>query len=199
VPGAWDPYEIGVRIIIGQQVSVAGARTVAGRLVAELGAAVPGLEPLGLGRAFPPADVLATADLSGVGLTRTRGRAVQAFAAAVAEDRLPLDGRASLDDLVGAITDLPGVGPWTAHHLALRIGERDAFPVTDLGLVRAYQRLAPEAAEPLDVRAERWSPWRSTAATHLWAAAGDPSSDGGDPLTATATGPTVPSRRGAQR
>ena len=168
-PGAWDPFEVGVRIILGQQVSVAGASTTAGRLVQALGTPVPGLAPFGLTHTFPTAETLAAADLSNLGLTRSRAAAVQTFARAVAEGGLHLDNSQPLDDFIASVTALPGLGPWTAHVLALRLAERDAFPASDLGLRRAYQRLTPDAPEPLEAAAERWRPWRAHAAVHLWA------------------------------
>jgi AraC family transcriptional regulator of adaptative response / DNA-3-methyladenine glycosylase II len=174
VPGAWAPLEIGVRAIIGQQVSVAAASTVTGRLVARHGTPVPGLGPLGLSHTFPSAATLVRADLDGLGLTGGRIAAIQAFAGAVERGEIPFDRAVSLDELVGAITAVPGIGPWTANYLALRLGEPDAFPATDLGLVRALERLDRGAAlvapGPLVARAERWRPWRALAAVHLWMA-----------------------------
>jgi AraC family transcriptional regulator of adaptative response / DNA-3-methyladenine glycosylase II len=171
VPGAWNPFEVGVRAIVGQQVSVAAASTITGRIVARHGAPVDGLAPLRLSHTFPSAAALAAADLDGLGLTRGRAAAIRAFAAAVAAGDVPLDGSLALDDLVDAIVAVPGLGPWTAHYVALRLGERDAFPATDLGLVRALARLdgdGPALAE----RAEAWRPWRALAAVHLWVAPG---------------------------
>jgi AraC family transcriptional regulator of adaptative response / DNA-3-methyladenine glycosylase II len=169
VPGAWSPFEVGVRAIVGQQVSVAAASTVTGRLVARHGAPVGGLAPLGLSHTFPSAATLAAADLDGLGLTRGRAAAIRGFAAAVAAGDVPLDGSLTLDDLVGAIVAVPGLGPWTAHYVALRLGERDAFPATDLGLVRALARLDGDGPALVE-RAEAWRPWRALAAVHLWAA-----------------------------
>lgn len=171
-PGTWDPFEIGVRAIIGQQVSVAGASTITGRLVRALGDPVPGLDRLGLTHTFPSPARLATGDLTGLGLTRSREGAVRTFATAVHRDELALDRSLPLERLVDAVTSLRGLGPWTAQYIALRLGERDAFPAQDLGLLRALPRLAPGASEPLARLAERWSPWRATAATHLWLADG---------------------------
>jgi AraC family transcriptional regulator of adaptative response / DNA-3-methyladenine glycosylase II len=179
VPGAWNPFEVGVRAIVGQQVSVAAASTVTGRIVARHGAPVGGLAPLGLSHTFPSAATLAAADLDGLGLTRGRAAAIRGFAAAVAAGDVPLDGRLALDDLVAAIVAVPGLGPWTAQYVALRLGERDAFPTTDLGLVRALARLdgdGPALAE----RAEAWRPWRALAAVHLWAAPDRAGQDAGD-------------------
>ncbi|MGH2451444.1 MAG: AlkA N-terminal domain-containing protein [Candidatus Limnocylindria bacterium] len=168
VPGTWDPFETGVRAIVGQQVTLAAANTIAGRLVERLGDPVPGLRQLGLTYTFPSADTLATADLSGLGLTRARTEAIRSFARAVAEDAIRLDRSVSLDGLIASITAIEGLGPWTAHYLALRLGERDACPTTDLGLQRALaRRLRRSAVTPAEV-AERWRPWRALAATHLW-------------------------------
>jgi AraC family transcriptional regulator of adaptative response / DNA-3-methyladenine glycosylase II len=170
VPGTWDPFETGVRAIIGQQVTVAGATTIAGRLVARLGTPVAGLGPLGLTHTFPPAETLAGADLSGVGLTPARAEAVRSFAEAVADDAVRLDRSVGLDEFVSAVTSLNGLGSWTALYIALRMGEPDAFPATDLGLRRALARLAPASTAPLAEQAERWRPWRALAAVHLWTA-----------------------------
>lgn len=170
VPGTWDPFELGVRAILGQQVSVSGATTLIGRLVERLGRPVPGLQPLGLTHAFPMPKAVAAGDLSGLGLTGARADAVQAFAAAVAGGDVRLDRSVSLDELVSSLVAVRGVGPWTAHYIALRLGERDAFPAGDLGLRRSLARVAPEVGRPLDEVARSWSPWRATAAVHLWLA-----------------------------
>ncbi|MGH9001326.1 MAG: AlkA N-terminal domain-containing protein [Acidimicrobiia bacterium] len=178
VPGTWDPFETGVRAIVGQQVSVAAATTMTGRIARRHGTPVPGLGPLGLSHTFPAPEVLADADLGGLGLVPARAKAVKAFAAAVAAGKVRLDGSVSLEGFVASVTELPGLGPWTAHYLALRMGEPDAFPATDLGLRRALARHAPDVSDPLPELAERWRPWRALAATHLWAGAG-PESRGG--------------------
>jgi AraC family transcriptional regulator of adaptative response / DNA-3-methyladenine glycosylase II len=167
VPGSWDPFETGVRAILGQQVTVAGAGTIAGRLVRRLGRPVPGLRPFGLTHTFPAPETLAAADLGGVGLTRQRADAVRSFAQAVVEGRIRLDRSASLERLVASIGAVDGLGPWTAQYIALRLGEQDAFPASDLGLRRALGQRSAAAVEQL---AERWRPWRALAATHLWAA-----------------------------
>jgi 3-methyladenine DNA glycosylase/8-oxoguanine DNA glycosylase len=169
-PGTWDPFETGVRAIIGQQVTLAHANTIAGRLVKRLGMRVPGLEPLGLTHTFPSATTLADADLGGLGLTPARARAIGLFAGAVAGDAVRLDRSIGLDRLIASITALDGLGPWTAQYLALRLGEPDACPTTDLGLRRTLPQHAPHAAAGLDDLAERWRPWRALAATHLWIA-----------------------------
>lgn len=172
VPGTWDPYEIGVRAIIGQQVTVAGASTLAGRLVERHGERVLDPAAPGLTHTFPSPSRLAEADLDGIGLTRARAGAVSAFAAAVAADRVRLDATVPLEELVGAIAGVHGVGPWTAQYVALRMGQPDALPASDLGLRRALAEpgagpVLPSAAE-VTVRAGAWRPWRALAAVHLW-------------------------------
>jgi AraC family transcriptional regulator, regulatory protein of adaptative response / DNA-3-methyladenine glycosylase II len=152
-PGTWDAFETGVRAIVGQQVTVAGANTLTGRLVERFGTRVPGLEQIGLTHVFPSPETVAEAELDGLGLTRTRAEAIRGLAQAVVDDRIRLDGSVSLDALVSSLTAVKGLGSWTAHYLALRLGEPDAFP-TNVPLLEA----------------ERWRPWRALAATHLWLA-----------------------------
>jgi AraC family transcriptional regulator of adaptative response / DNA-3-methyladenine glycosylase II len=161
VAGTWDPFELGIRAVLGQQVSVAGAGTLTARLVGRYGTPTPGLHELGV------------ADLAGVGLTEARAGAVRAFSRAVADGKVTLDRSRPLGELVESLTAVEGVGPWTAHYLALRMGEPDAFPVTDLGLRRAAGRAigaAPLSPGDLAARAEVWRPWRALAATYLWTA-----------------------------
>lgn len=172
VPGTWDPYETGIRAIVGQQITVAGASTIMGRIVDRFGARLPDGGRDGTTHTFPPAELLASADLTGLGLTQARQAAVRAFATAVAADEVRLEERWPLDRLIAAITGIRGLGPWTAHYVALRLGEPDAFPAADLGLRRALRAIAPDATEPLGRLAERWSPWRATAAVQLWFAGG---------------------------
>jgi AraC family transcriptional regulator of adaptative response / DNA-3-methyladenine glycosylase II len=169
-PGTWDPYETGVRAIAGQLVSVAAANTVIARLVQRHGTRLPGLRTVGLSHLFPSAHELAGADLTGLGLPPVRARAINAFARAVADGEVVLDRSRTLDELVTSITAIAGLGPWTAHYLALRLGESDAFPATDLGLRRALEhrtgeRITGAAANRL---AERWRPHRAHAVAQLW-------------------------------
>ncbi|HEY6379907.1 MAG TPA: AlkA N-terminal domain-containing protein [Candidatus Dormibacteraeota bacterium] len=171
VPGTWDPFETGVRAVIGQQVTVAGATTIAGRLVERHGDPVPGLHQLGLTRTFPSPQTLASADLSGLGMPEARALAIRSFARAVADGDVRLDRSIGLEELVSRITAIPGLGPWTAHYIALRLGERDAFPAADLGLQRALGRQVAPSTTALTRFSERWRPWRAWAAAHLWMAA----------------------------
>ena len=162
VPGALDPFELGVRAILGQQVSVARATALAGALVEQLGRPIGGIAPLGLTHEFPKAAVVAEADLTHLGLTNARVGALQAFARAIACGDVTLDRGSGLDQTVLALCALPGIGPWTANYVAMRAcGERDAFPASDLALQKV---LGPD---PLAV-AEPWRPWRAYAAMHVW-------------------------------
>ena len=143
---------------------MAGARTLAGRIVAAYGE--PLAEPEGaLVRAFPTAAALGEADLSGLGLTGARVRALRVLAIEVAEGRLSLDGGADRVETRARLLALPGVGPWTADYIAMRaLGDPDAWPESDLVLRR---RVAARSAAP-----ESWRPWRAYGALHLWADAG---------------------------
>jgi AraC family transcriptional regulator, regulatory protein of adaptative response / DNA-3-methyladenine glycosylase II len=171
VPGAWDPFEAGVRAILGQQISVAAAHTLAARLVRAFGEPLRANgAPESITHVFPTPDALAGADLSGFGLTRARAATLRGFAAAIAERRLVLDAPRATDELVAALTALPGIGEWTAQYLAMRaLGEPDAFPASDLGVRKALARGSsrPSVAQVLE-RAERWRPWRAYAVIALW-------------------------------
>jgi AraC family transcriptional regulator of adaptative response / DNA-3-methyladenine glycosylase II len=164
VPGAVDPFELGVRAILGQQVSVARATALSGKLVEAFGEPVPGIGALGLTHLFPSAATIADADLTSLGVPGTRIRALQGFAEAVATVAIVLDRTAGLDDVVRALCALPGVGPWTAHYVAMRAcAERDAFPASDLAL---RHELGPDP----EAIAAPWRPWRAYAALHIWTA-----------------------------
>jgi AraC family transcriptional regulator of adaptative response / DNA-3-methyladenine glycosylase II len=172
VPGAFDGFEVAVRAILGQQVSVAAARTLAGRLVARAGARLTA-GPDGITHLFPTPAALAAGDLEGLGLTGGRRRALQALGTAVADGRLDLGAPA--EAVVNGLTALPGIGSWTAQYVALRsLSEPDAFPDGDLVLRRAAgARGVPLSARALTARAEAWRPWRGYAVFHLWSAAGE--------------------------
>jgi AraC family transcriptional regulator of adaptative response / DNA-3-methyladenine glycosylase II len=164
VPGSYDGFELAVRAVLGQQVSVAAARTFAGRLAAQHGRPVPPGGPANLTALFPGPAELADADLSRLGLTTSRQRTLRALATAAAAGRLSLDAGADLAETAARLAELPGIGPWTIGYIMLRAGpDPDAFPAGDLGLRRAMARLGatPE-------HAARWRPWRGYAALHLW-------------------------------
>jgi len=171
VPGAWDPYELAVRAVLGQQVSVAAATNLAGKIAATLGTPADWSDPA-LTRVFPPPEVLAQADLSTIGMPARRAETVRALAGAVAAGELALDGSLGLDTLVAQLSALPGIGTWTAHYIAMRAcGEPDAFPAGDLGLRRAAGNgTGPVDQATLEARSEAWRPWRAYAAMHLWCA-----------------------------
>ncbi len=169
VPGAWDPFELAVRAILGQQVTVAGARTIAGRLVERFG--TPLDRPEGeLTHLFPTAEQIAGADLSGLGVPGARARALGTLADAMASGRIRLEPGSELDETVAELTCLAGIGPWTAHYIAMRaLGEPDALPHGDLGLLHALSTSTEKmTAKELHRRAEAWRPWRAYATMHLW-------------------------------
>ncbi len=168
VPGGWDGFEVAVRAVLGQQVSVAAATTLARRLVERFGGHLDGL-PEGLDRQFPlPAD-LVDAPLESIGLPRTRAATVRALARACVEGRLQFSRAQTLERFVQQATALPGIGAWTAHYMALRaLGLPDAFPAGDLVLQQVLgegQRLGERATE---ARSQPWRPWRAYAVLHLW-------------------------------
>tara|TARA_R110000824_G_scaffold118960_14_gene272103 strand:- start:221813 stop:223045 length:1233 start_codon:yes stop_codon:yes gene_type:complete len=173
VPGAFDGFELGVRAIIGQQVSVKGATTLASRVVERCGEAMA--EPDGtISHYFPRAEDMANADLSGLGLTGGRIRTLVGFAKAVADGKVSFAPGASLDEKITELCAVPGIGPWTAHYIALRaIGEPDAFPAADLGLRKAASAHAGKGGDMISTKAleamsEHWRPWRGYAALLLW-------------------------------
>jgi AraC family transcriptional regulator of adaptative response / DNA-3-methyladenine glycosylase II len=156
LPGGWDAFELGVRAILGQQISVAAATTLAGRLAAAFGDRCPH------GVLFPAPERLAAADLRSIGLPESRAASIRALAASEA---LQSDAPAA-EESIAALAALPGVGPWTAEYLAMRaLRHPDAFPSGDLALRRASGGLT---ARELKRRAEAWRPWRAYAALYLW-------------------------------
>jgi AraC family transcriptional regulator of adaptative response / DNA-3-methyladenine glycosylase II len=175
VPGGWDPFELTVRAILGQQVSVRAATTLAGRLAGAFGDALtaPDGAPM---RLFPSPSSLAGRDLTGLGLTSARSAAIASFADVVASGRLKLDAPRGLEEHLARFSDLPGLGPWTAHYVALRaFKEPDAFPAGDLSLRKAAADGddVPISERELARRAEAWRPFRAYAAVHLWTSMND--------------------------
>jgi AraC family transcriptional regulator, regulatory protein of adaptative response / DNA-3-methyladenine glycosylase II len=173
LPGAWDGFELAIRAVLGQQISVPAAVRLAGRLACLHGE--PMTTPLpGLSHIFPRPQVLAAADLTVLGMPRSRAATLSAVAAAVMADADLFGISRGLSEALERIRAIPGVGEWTAQYIALRqLREPDAFPAADIGLMRALandQGRRPTAVELL-ARAEKWRPWRAYAAQHLWAAA----------------------------
>lgn len=168
VPGAFDGFEAAVRAVLGQQITVRAACTLAGRVAAALG------EPLatpfaGLTHTFPDAERVAEsrADTLGeLGIIRTRVKAIQVLARACADGDLVLAPGAAVEDTLARLQALPGIGDWTAQYLAMRaLGWPDAFPAADYGVLKALGETSPARARE---RAEAWRPWRAYAVMHLW-------------------------------
>ena len=177
VPGAWDPFELAVRAILGQQVSVAAATTLAGRVALAYGTPLSledGPPPAGLTQVFPAPAALVAADPGVLRIPTKRAATIAGIARAALAEPALFEGRLPLDDLVRRLDALPGIGPWTAHYIAMRaLREPDAFPSGDLGLRKA---MAVAGVLPsfndMDARAEAWRPWRAYAALHLWMSLG---------------------------
>ena len=170
LPSAWDGFELAVRAILGQQVSVAAARTLATRIAHRFGTPLDAPPAPGLTHLFPGPEALADADLAGIGLTRARADTVRGVARALLDGRVDFRPERTLDDFVERWTALPGIGAWTAHYIAMRaLGHPDAFPADDLVLRRAVAGDAPPpTARALTAMSEAWRPWRAYAVIHLW-------------------------------
>jgi AraC family transcriptional regulator of adaptative response / DNA-3-methyladenine glycosylase II len=172
VPGAFDAFELAVRAVLGQQVSVAGASTLCARLVQRFGVALETPLP-GVTHHFPSAAVLASvaaAEIAAIGLPATRAATVRELAQFAANGGLELRPGVTLEDAVRHLKTVRGIGDWTAHYIALRAMRfPDAFPAGDLGLQKAAAEGAPRLNEKqLAARAAAWSPWRGYAALALW-------------------------------
>lgn len=175
-PGAWDGFELAVRAILGQQITVVGARQLAVKVVGLAGTSIaPEMSgDARLSRVFPSAAQMAKSDLSTLGMPRARIAALMALAEAVAKDAKLIEPAGSYEETIAKLLALPGFGPWTAQYWALRaLRDSDAFPAADVGLLRSPvvaengKRPTPKA---LLERAESWRPWRAYAAQHLWTA-----------------------------
>jgi AraC family transcriptional regulator of adaptative response / DNA-3-methyladenine glycosylase II len=168
VPGAFDGFEMAVRAILGQQISVKAASTLAGRLTSQFGQAIATPFP-GLTHLAPTAPAIAAAtidELTQIGITRSRARSILALSQAVASGLVRLDVAVSIDQVMAKLKELPGIGDWTAQYFAMRVfGWPDAFPSSDLGLLKALKTNNPRHAL---TAAENWRPWRAYAAMHLW-------------------------------
>ncbi len=182
MPGAWDAFELALRAVLGQQVSVAGATTLAGRLARRYGA--PIVTPFaGLDRATATAPTLAAAeldDIAGIGMPRSRAATIRALACFAADGGLRMPPGTNCEDAVARLVALPGIGPWTAHYVAMRaLRHPDAFPAGDLGLRKAFGHLSGSTVVPsaatLERHAQRWRPWRAYAAATLWHSLASPS------------------------
>ncbi len=165
VPGTVDAHELAFRAVLGQQVSVAGARTLAARLTQEYGE--PLAQPQGaITHSFPTAEALAEVDAAHLPMPRSRARALVGLARALAERDVDLRGDPA--EARSALLALPGIGPWTVEYVAMRaLRDPDAFPATDLGIRHALDRLGATVEA-----AENWRPYRAYAVPHLWSVLG---------------------------
>ena len=170
LPSGWDGFEIAMRAVIGQQVSVAAARTFTARLAQSFGEALPVDFADGMSHLFPTPDALADADLARIGLTRTRADTVRTVARAVLDGRVAFQSERTLEEFVARWVVLHGIGPWTASYIAMRaLGHPDAFPADDLVLQKAVPTDGSRmTAKALTARAEAWRPWRAYAVMHVW-------------------------------
>ena len=172
VPGAWDGFELAVRAILGQQITVTAATALAGKMVRSHGQPLPA--PIeGLTHTFPTPESLAGVDIAALGMPRSRAAALSALAAAVAADPAIFGPSRSLEAAITQLKGLTGIGEWTAPDNARReLREPDAVPAADIGLMRALADETGRRPTPAELltRAERWRPWRAYAALHLWAA-----------------------------
>jgi DNA-3-methyladenine glycosylase II len=180
VPGAWSAFELVVRTIVGQQVSVKAATTIVGRLVQRAGEPIAGHPHAATAWRFPTPAALAAVNLDAIGMPGKRVAAIQGFAHAVTAGDVPVDGGldsvagllpAQIIDLRKALLALPGIGPWTVEYVAMRAWrDSDAWPATDLVLMQSITARDPDlvSAAAQRARAELWSPWRAYAAMHLW-------------------------------
>jgi AraC family transcriptional regulator of adaptative response / DNA-3-methyladenine glycosylase II len=164
LPGCWDGFELATRAILGQQVTVKGATKLAGRLVRSFGRQLSA--PHGLTHLFPEPQVLADAKLTSIGLPASRAEAIQHLARAVGSHEIDFNAVTDSGALLSRLVELPGIGNWTTQYVAMRaLGEPDAFPAGDIGLLRALHISSPRA---LAARAEKWRPWRAYASMYLW-------------------------------
>ena len=171
VPGAFDRFEQIVRAILGQQVSVKAATTLAGRIAERYGDKSERFADANLGRLFPTPEKLTRAKLESLGITSGRASTIRRVASAIVRSELDLDPAANLADFVEAFTSIKGIGEWTAQYVLMRgMKDPDAFPASDLGIVKALSAPGSARISPRDVaeQSEAWRPWRAYAALLLW-------------------------------
>ncbi|MGI9205442.1 MAG: DNA-3-methyladenine glycosylase 2 family protein [Woeseiaceae bacterium] len=172
VPGAWDGFELAVRAILGQQISVKGATTIAGRITTRYGETlnISGKDDLqGLNRIFPTPERLVRARFNNLGLIRSRADTIRSVARAVLAGDIHFDSSQDPDDFCEALKSIRGIGDWTAQYVAMRaLKNPDAFPGSDLGLIKAIDYPNRVTPKELEKRAEGWRPWRAYAAMLLW-------------------------------
>jgi AraC family transcriptional regulator of adaptative response / DNA-3-methyladenine glycosylase II len=173
VPGAWDGFEVAIRAVLGQQITVTAARKLAAKLVASFGDPLVAAEDIRLTHTFPAPAKLAVSDVRSLGMPSARADALTSLATAAAADARLFSPSETLEDAIVRLRSLRGIGEWTAQYIAMRaLREPDALPAADIGLMRALAQpggVRPNAAAVL-ARAEAWRPWRAYAAQHLWTA-----------------------------
>lgn len=171
VPGGWDPLEIAMRTVLGQQVSIVAARQLNRRLVERCGYAMePPFE--GLTHVFPNAEAVVNADLSNMGMPGARAQTLKAVATAHLNDPLLFRRSESAEATIARLRSIKGIGDWSANYIAIRAcREPDGFPAGDVGILRGLSDEAGKRPTPLEARemADQWRPWRSYAAQHIWA------------------------------
>jgi AraC family transcriptional regulator, regulatory protein of adaptative response / DNA-3-methyladenine glycosylase II len=176
VPGAWDGFELAVRAVLGQQITVRSAQQLAGKLVRLCHGSSENLQGIPLNYVFPSPSQLASADLSEIGMPDNRRNTLKSLAAAVVADPAFFEATESLDIIVRKLRSVPGIGEWTAQYIALRaFRATDAFPATDVVILRGAKELGGIAISPDELvqGAEPWRPWRAYAAQHLWVVGGE--------------------------
>jgi AraC family transcriptional regulator of adaptative response / DNA-3-methyladenine glycosylase II len=164
VPGCWDGFELSVRAILGQQVSVKGATTLAGRMADAFGQRIALADDLT--HLFPRPEILADADLTQIGLTRARAETVRELARAVCDQKIRFEGALEFGDLRARLLEVRGIGKWTAEYIAMRaLRDPDAFPAGDLHL---RKKAGGCTERELERRSQSWRPWRAYATMLLW-------------------------------
>ncbi len=179
VPGCWDGFELAIRAVLGQQITVGAAIQLGGKLLQKHGAAIRAPDPEfpGLSHLFPNPAALAAVDLSPLGMPHSRAATLSTVAQACLATPALLERQGSLDQALDRWRALPGIGDWTAQYIAIRqLREPDAFPAADVGLMQAIEKLegSRPSAKQLAERAQAWRPWRAYAAQHLWTAIAAP-------------------------
>ncbi len=168
IPGAWDWFEVAIRAILGQQITVKSARTIAGRIVQKMGTPLNGNSAI----LFPTPEQVLKAPMDGLGIPTRRIEAIRQIAQATTERKIGPDSGNSVDESIRRLCLIPGIGPWTAHYIALRaFSETDVFLPGDLVLRRSASKLFGKDFTDVELLkySERWRPYRSYAVFYLWA------------------------------
>jgi AraC family transcriptional regulator of adaptative response / DNA-3-methyladenine glycosylase II len=171
IPGGWDNFEIAVRTVIGQQVSIPAANTIMARLVKKYGDVIEDSPYPGITHLFPTAGEIAGADLANIGIPKKRALTIRTMAGKVAEGEIVLEGCVQPEIIKAKLLEIPGIGAWTTEYIAMRaLREPDAFPGTDLAIKRELHKMEQTGGGRMEGgrRPEVWRPWRAYAAMYLW-------------------------------